>query len=227
VVIAVVQLHLARPSIDHDEDGRGLNIRETWRYGVGAIANTIMNRSDTVVVALALSATALGTYAVASQTENALTTLAMIPAGALVPHVARAGGGANSRAKTRTTLQVAVAIYLLLALPVAIAPTQFARVVFRIDLADPLPLRVCLVAGVVSVAGGILMQHLTGVGEARALVRIWTVTAVIAVIAMVCLSVLFGALGAAIGALVRDVTFFTLGLRAVQRAALKEVAHHG
>lgn len=217
LVIAGVQYAKARTKVDAPITRAALTVRNTWRYGVGAIANTVMNKSDTVVLAAALSATGLGTYAIASQTENALTTLALIPAGALIVHVARSGHGDESQAKFATTARVVAAVYAVMALPVLVAPAPIAHLVFRVTVDDTTPLRICVASGLLFVIASVQMQHLTGLGAARDFTRIWVVTAVVGIAAMVVLANAWGATGAAIGAVVRDATYFALTLAAVRR----------
>lgn len=217
--LAIAAIQYARAPLPTDADPRpaGLGIRSTWRYGIGAIANTLMNKSDTVILAVALSATGLGVYSVASQTQNALTTVAMVPAGALLVHIARSGHSDEAAEKGRTTLLVVASIYTALALPVALFPEALVRLIFRVDIVDPAPLLICLAAGLFSVLGGVQMQHLTGLGAERAIVRIWIATAVVAVVSMPSLALPFGAVGAALGALGRDILFFALTRAAISR----------
>ncbi|GIG53780.1 hypothetical protein Dac01nite_05320 [Demequina activiva] len=219
LVIAGVQYAVARDSRELAQSPRVLWPRNTWRYGIGAVANTIMNRSDTVVLAWGLTATGLGVYAVASQTQNALTTVAMIPAGALLVHVARAGRSRQADSVFSTTATVTLALYGAIALPFMLFPSPLVEVLFRVTLDDVTPLRICLAAGVFSVIGGVQMQHLTGLGEAREITRIWLTTAVASVTLMVILAFAFGAVGAALGALGRDLLFFFLTRRGITRTA--------
>lgn len=217
--VAVLQYLLAARGESTDSARADLALARTWRYGVGPIANTLMNKSDTVIVAGVLTSAALGTYAVASQAENAVTTLAMIPAGALIVHVARSGRGDASHAKLAITVRVVAVTYAIGALPFFIAPERMVELIFRVSLTNALPLRICLVAGVFSVLGGVLMQQLTGLGEDRAIVRIWVSAAIVSVIAMLGLSVAWGAVGAAFGALARDLFFFAYSRYSLTRSS--------
>lgn len=209
LVIAALQFRaLPSPTIP---TARGLlSPRETWPYATGPVANALMNRSDTVVVAAVSSAAVVGVYGIASQVQNALTTLALVPAGAAVAYAAKSRGS-SSLSRQALVLSVVVGLgYLVVSTPVFFLPTQTTELVFGVEIADPATLRICLVAGVFSCIGGIAMQLLSGVGDRRGVATIWVVTAIVAVAMLAIGSITFGAVGAAIAALVRDLIFFTL-----------------
>jgi len=196
-----------------------LTPRRTWPFAVGPIANNLMNRSDTVVVAAVATAVVVSSYALASQIENALTTIALVPAGAATVYAARRSGGAMAR-QLGVVSTVVGGIYVVLAIPVAIAPSVFTNVLFGVVPPSEMPIRICLLAGIFSCLAGVAIMLLNGAGDGRGTAAIWTSAAVASVVFLMGGAWLFGADGAAYGALIRDVLLFGLAwtrLRIVMR----------
>lgn len=208
--IAAIQYFLVSlPAPTADNATHLLRPRYTWKYGLGGIANTAMNRSDTVAVSLVTTAAALGTYGLASQVENALTTGALIPAGALVAFTARAASDSERRSIGAWTSIAVFCSYGVLALPALIFTKELIKLGFGTEIMDVLPFQICIVAGVFSCLGGVAMQQLTGQGNQSAVAVIWTCCAVFAVSVLMLGGWMWGATGAAIAALLRDVAFFS------------------
>ena len=187
-----------------------LSVRTTWPYSIGPIANNLMNRSDTVVVAAAASSSAVGVYGLASQIENALTTIALVPAGAAITYAAR---DSSQRTVARQQLVVSTVVgglYSAMAIPLLLWTDPITELVFGVTLDSALPIQICVVAGIFSCLGGLGMQILTGVGDRVAIVWIWAVTAITAIALIGIGAAVAGATGAALGALIRDLLFFGL-----------------
>lgn len=194
-----------------------LRLANVWRYGMGSIANTIMNRSDAVVVSLVAGAGVIGIYGLASQVENALTTAALIPAGAVMAYTAKATTRDEEKDIGTITSRFVGFGYCLLALPFLLF-TEFAIfILFGTKIADPLPFQICMIAGLFSCLGGVGMQQLTGRGNASDVAKVWLYTAVFAVFALLMGAGLGGALGASLAALFRDVFFWVATKIAAKR----------
>lgn len=209
LIIAILQ-YRALPKHGADPQFSLLSPRQTWPYATGPMANALMNRSDTVIVAAFATATVVGVYGLASQVQNALTTLALVPAGAAVAYAARGAGGATIKRQSQVLALVVGVSYVCVSTPVFVFPSEITRIIFGLDGVDTTALRICLVAGVFSCVGGVAMQLLSGVGDRRGVASIWIVTAVIAVVCLAGGAAAWGAVGAAFGALLRDLVFFSL-----------------
>lgn len=201
----------------------GLGIRETWRLGVGPIANTIMNRSDTALVSVVTSPSAIALYGVSSQVQNAVTTTALVPAGATVVHVARAPEEAAARRLAWGLVRVVLVSYAGLAAGVFVLGPMLMPFVFGVSFSDYLPLGLLLIAGLFSSSGGVGMQALVGMGHASYVARVWICTALVASAALVGGAAIGGAVGAAWGAILRDVVFFVLAWLGVSGKARRFV----
>ncbi len=226
LVIAFVQYRLVPSSALRDEPSRTLGVRRTWRYGLAPLINTVMNRSDAVLVSFFAATAAVGVYGLASQVESALTTVALIPAGAAVAYAARSRSRSDVANQRRVVTGVVAAGYLVLAVPVLIAPEALVELVFSVTLQDADALRICVVAGIFSCLGGVATQQITGLGRQNALVVVWLATLVVGVVGLSFGAATAGAVGAAWGALGRDVAFCLLSwsLLLAPRNRTKETA---
>jgi hypothetical protein len=194
-----------------------LSIRETYKFGIGPVCNMLVNRSDTVLIA-AVSATAVATYGLASQIENALTTAALIPAAALVTYSARAAKTADSLATCVRVSMVVAGVYIVISLPFLIWPAGMTSTIFHTDLAQNWPLRLCVIAGLFSCVAGAGMAHLIGLGKSALVASIWISVTVVALLGLTAGASVAGALGGAIGALIRDIVFCALVWLLILRA---------
>jgi len=210
LVIAVVQYRLVPASPPGEEDAGVLGVRRTWRFGVAPLINTVMNRSDAVLVSFFAATAAVGVYGLASQVEGALTTVALIPAGAAVAYAARSRSHADVRTQRRVVAAVVAGAYLVLAVPVLVAPEALVELVFSVTMEDADALRICVVAGIFSCLGGVATQQITGLGRQNALVAVWLSTLVVGVAGLALGAATAGAVGAAWGALARDLVFCLL-----------------
>lgn len=191
-------------------DPVGLGIRHSWRFGVGSIMNTFMNRSDTVIISGVASPQALGLYSVASQVENALTTAAMIPAGAATTYAARVRDRHAARSHRRTVTGTVVLAYLAMGVPFFLFAQPLTQFVLGVTIDDITPVRILVVSGLLSCLGSVAIKILTGEGRQNAVAGIWVVTAVVTVVGMAAGAYFAGGTGAAIGAAARDTVFFVL-----------------
>ncbi len=211
VVIAVVQYRIApRDNPRPVGPAIGMRIRDSWKLGVGSIMNTFMNRSDTVIISGVTSGRALGIYGIASQIENALSTTAMIPAGAATTYAAQSRDRARAVAHRRTVSGVVALAYLVLATPFFFFAEPLTELVLGVQIDDVLPIQVLVVSGLFASLGAVAMKILNGEGRLNAVAGIWVVTAIVTTVAMAGGAYWGGALGAAVGAACRDVLFFGL-----------------
>lgn len=181
------------------------SIRTTWRLGLASVANVVVNKSDAVLVASVSSAAVVGTYGIASQIENALIAAALIPAGGLIAHSARASRRNSPNAIRKKITVVVLATYVALALPTAIFAGDLVRVVLGVEGVDLTAIRVCILAGLFSSLGAVALQQLVGLGSQSSVMLVWVLASIVTVVAMLVGASLAGALGASFGALARDV----------------------
>jgi O-antigen/teichoic acid export membrane protein len=177
-----------------------------------------MNRSDTVTVASVASGPVLGIYGLASQIENALTTAALIPSGAVVAYTAKSKSSQEARTVGIAVMTAVAVAYLCLSIPFLVFTTPLIELVFGTHISDPLPFQICAVAGLFSCLGGVAMQQLIGLGKQGAAATIWAIAAPVAVTLLLVGTALFGAVGAAVAALLRDLLFFTMTVLTRARA---------
>jgi hypothetical protein len=217
ICIAAIQFRFLTPSTSmRPEPSEALAFKNTYNLGIGSICNTIMNKSDTVLVAAASSA-AVATYGLASQVENALGAAALIPAAALITYSAKQTMRAAAQSVAiRVTVVVAI-VYVLVGVPFLLWPSELTEMIFHVSLEDPSPMRLCVVAGLFSCIAGSGMQHLIGIGLSRIVAIVWIVVTVVAVIGLITGTSAAGAVGGAVGALVRDVIFCALVWGAIAR----------
>lgn len=212
-IAAVQYANLPRRADSNRRADPQLRVASTWKFGVAAALNGLVNRSDTVLIAGVVTASALATYGVASQLENALTTVALVPSGAVLVYAARAkgkGDGAGLQGVLVIATAVA-AVYLVIGLAAIVWVEPITVILFDSSVADTTPLVICVVAGLFGALGGVASQHLVGIGASSRTLAIWIVVAVVAVVALPVGAALGGASGAAVGALVRDLVFCGLG----------------
>jgi O-antigen/teichoic acid export membrane protein len=211
LVIAALQYRQApQQNPRTDGDPVGLGIRHSWRFGVGSLMNTLMNRSDTVIISGVASPQALGIYSVASQVENALTTVALIPAGAATTYAARNRDRGAAVSHRRIVTGTVALAYLAMAVPFFLFAEPLTEFVLGVTIDDITPVRILVFSGLLSCFGSVAMKILTGEGRQNAVAGIWMATAVVTVVAMATGAYLAGGVGAAIGAAARDTVFCVL-----------------
>lgn len=200
-----------------DGDARDLKVAQTWRLGVGGLLNMLINKSDVALVAVFATSLTVSVYGVASQIENALATAALVPAGAVV---ARAAGARDVASLKRQRLVVAAVVavgYIGLAAPIFAWPQAAVAAVTREDATSSAAVRICVVAGLFSCLGGVALMQLTGKAGPGQVLRFWLVSTIVAIPALAAGSLLYGATGAAIGALARDIVMFAVAWRIATR----------
>jgi len=217
ICIATLQFRALTPaSSKQSAPSDALAIKNTYRLGVGSICNTIMNKSDTVLVAVASSA-AVATYGLASQVENALGAAALIPAAAHITYSAKATMKDAAQAIATRVTAVVTVVYIIIGVPFLVWPLELTEFIFHVRPEDSSPMRLCVVAGLFSCIAGSGMQHLIGIGLSRMVATVWVCVTVVAVVGLTTGAAAGGAFGAAVGALVRDIVFFALVWGAIAR----------
>lgn len=203
-------------------DGEATELRPTRRHiwlGLGSIANTVINRSDTALVSSATAAGSVGVYSLASQAENAVTTIALAPATGVPTHVAIARSRNQDFRRTVNVTCLSVGLLTAVGSVLIVAasflyPATDALGIARHDLdLLHLPLIICMAAAPLSSMAGVLLLAQIGQAHHRGIAAVWTTTAVVTIPTMWLLARAEGALGAATGAAVRDLVL--CGLAAI------------
>ena len=172
-------------------------------FGVAAILNTAVNRSDAALVGSVTTLSEVGTYSAASQVENAVTTAAVAPSDAIVTHSAQAAAGDTAHQHYRQALGASLALAVVLCVVTAAVTILFLpRLIGIPDVVGPT--LAVLIGTPAGVAASVALSHLSGLGRGREIVVVWLGTAVVAVPLMLLLAGQLGAMGAAYAAVGRD-----------------------
>lgn len=182
--------------------------RRSLQFGGAAFINILINRSDIFLLSAVMPLAALGAYATASQLENAVTTVALVPASALMVHIARsnqAGDDSAGRRAYRSTATMAGLLSIAMAFVLSTAAPFWIPVVFGEAMTSSIvPVRIVMVGATLNCLAGVTLIALSGLGKSRSVLKVWLITAAISVPAMYILAQSYGEIGAALGALVRD-----------------------
>lgn len=197
--------------------------------GVGAVVSALINRRDAALVASVADSTVVGVYSVASQLQNAVATLALVPSGALSTHVAQEAQRRRDGAGVvwRMVLLVSALSTAGGVLVVAASWLPWFGPYFA-EGSELEPLRLALVilmlSGPVGTAGGLLLTASVAHGRHRDVGLAWLMLGLIGVPLIVLLAAGYGVVGAALGAALRDA--LTLGAGVVcWRRSLVGVRH--
>jgi O-antigen/teichoic acid export membrane protein len=178
-------------------------------FGVAAIINTAVNRSDAALVGSVTTLGQVGTYGAASQVENAVTTVAVTPSSAIVTHAAQAAeAGGQVHALYRQALGASLALSVVLCVATAAATWLFLPALIGIP-GVVAPTLVVLIGVPAGVAASVTLSHLSGLGKGRWIVGVWLVTAAVSVPVTLVLAGRLGAMGAAYAAVCRDVVLMS------------------
>jgi len=195
-------------------------VRGTYWLGLGSAVNVLINRSDSFLVSLASPSQAMvGMYAIASQVENAIATVALAPSSSLQRHVTiERERGRHARREVLHVGALVAALAVLLGLGVlgvsAAWCTNWVDVPF---LGRPswqlwFVLAFSCLSSVASASAGVLLSSFVGIGQHQRVGRTWMLTAVTSIPCMLLLPRLLGVFGALVGALVRDFLVLLLAL---------------
>lgn len=197
--------------------------RRAVQFGGASSINILINQSDTFFLSAALPLAALGAYATASQIENAVTTIALVPASALMVHIARAtpDGDSDSRRALRGTATAVALLSLAMAIVLAAAaPIWIPVILGEAMTASIVPVRIVLIGATLSCLAGVTLMALSGLGRGRSVLIVWLTTAALSIPIMYILSKLYGETGAAVGALIRDGILLTSAVVAAVHAGV-------
>lgn len=198
--------------------------RRALQFGGAAFINILINRSDIFLLSSVMPLAALGAYATASQLENAVTTVALVPATALMVHIARStqdGDELASRNAFHSTATVVALLSLAMALVLAAAAPFWIPIAFGDAMSSSVvPVRIVMVGATFNCLAGVTLMALAGLGRSRSVLRVWLITAAISVPVMYVLAKSYGEVGAALGALVRDAILVTAAVMAALRTSL-------
>jgi hypothetical protein len=198
--------------------------RRALQFGGASFLNILINSSDIFLLSSVMPLAALGAYATASQLENAVTTVALVPASALMVHVARATQAGDDSASRKAFLSTAMMVVLLsvaMALVLAVAAPFWIPIVFGNAMTSSVvPVRIVMLGATFNCLAGATLMALSGLGRSRSVLRVWLVTAAISVPVMYIFARSYGEVGAALGALVRDGILVTVAVLAALRTSL-------
>ncbi len=221
IALVAAAARARRYATNSESQGNGNRSTPHW-LGVAALTNVIINRSDTVIISMAATTAVAGTYAVASQVENAISTLALIPAGALAAFVSRSKV-ANQSVRTAKRLAnisagIAGAMGVLVVIVIlsvgALGPEKLSAIGHGQQIAAII---ICCLGAPMSAAGGVLLSAYVAVGQHKNLASAWLVASALSVPCMLLGARLAAAPGASLGALVRDAALLAIAKRLWRR----------
>jgi len=189
-------------------------VKEAVPIGGAQLLQALSVRADLIVLSFLMSVEAVGIYSAAYRfyvLGTAVTTLYNV---VLFPHLSRQAG--ESVEAVRRELRKSLSLVFVVSVPLLLIGLHTAgdivRWVFdpRFDDAE-LPLRILLVALVLSLASGHYRQALIAVGRQRQDLRNVTACSVAGLVAKVALIPLLGIAGAALGSIVAELLLITVG----------------
>jgi O-antigen/teichoic acid export membrane protein len=210
---------------DYDPGGR-IGLSYLW-LGVGSVANMFANRGDVLVVGALADPLALGIYSVASQIENAIESLALVPSSPLLVRASRARAERAPirplmRRAHRATLGLSVAstalVLLLYAGYLAVATSDHQLS----GRGAVLTITICAAASSLVASAGVNMTALLALQRYRLASVIRLSSGALAIVLFVTLVPHFAAPGAAIAAAGRDASLFVLSQFAARKATDNE-----
>lgn len=206
-------IHVARKPLTTADHPEGKLKRARGWLGLAVIINLLTSQGDTLLVASILSPQALGIFAIASTLQNGVTTLSLAPP---IPFAYKSlsatlqGDRAAGAKLLRKSVLIAAGTAAVIATMVSGAVLFLADNIGKLaPLAvgdGPLVLTICLAAAPMGVVGTIWMIMGAGFSRHRTVglyqigLGIWAGAAIIAG------AIVAGAVGAALGTIVRDAT---------------------
>lgn len=194
------------------------------QFGAAGFINVLINRSDIFLLSFVMPLAALGAYATASQLENAVTTVALVPASALIVHVARAaqaGDDTTSSMAFRSTVTMAVLLSLVMALVLVVTAPFWIPVIFGEAMKSSIvPVRIVMAGATLNCVAGVTLMALSGLGRSSLVLKVWLITAAATLPVTYMLAQSYGEIGAALGAFVRDGALVTAALVAARQTTL-------
>lgn len=196
-----------------------VTIQPSYALGIGTVVNTLVNRSDTFLLSLLAGPTLVGMYAIASQVENAVTTLALVPSTALPTFVAHSTARKSEYMNyvyriTQITFIAALSLASLTAAGVwglhAVGSRILGHGVLSADQAWVI--LVCLIGAPFCAAAGSMISAYVGVGDHKRIGIAWTLVAASSVPSTIVLVQLHSVLGPSLSALGRDLILFGLSI---------------
>jgi O-antigen/teichoic acid export membrane protein len=220
VVALLWSLLRARARLPEEEHPEGRVLRARLWFGVAQITNLLTNQADTLLVASILSPTALGIFATASTLENAAATLAFAPA---MPVALRSVGtslggnqeeGGHLLRRAFITASVFAAILAVLVFGFSqLVGDSIGKLEDLTSGDGPIVLAICVAAAPIGVIADLCVVVGAGFARHRKLGISQIQAGSIAVAAIVAGAAIVGAVGAAVGTIVRDVARVLIGRR--------------
>jgi O-antigen/teichoic acid export membrane protein len=215
-------LHRAKARLRDEEHPKARVRRARLWFGVAQFVNLITNQADTLLVASILSPTQLGLFATASTLENGAATLGFAPA---MPVALRSIGttlGGNRASGARllrrafvTAATAAIALAVLVWGFSQLAGDAINKLEGLTTGEGPAVLALCVAAAPIGVIADLCIVVAMGFGRHRRLGISQIQAGVVSVAAIVLGAQAAGAIGAAVGTIVRDVSRLLLGRRLI------------
>jgi O-antigen/teichoic acid export membrane protein len=187
-----------------------IGLRSGAPFAANSLLATAYNRFDVVVLAALSSTRELGLYAPASRLQDMLYFIPAAIGSVVLPVVARSQGDRTSREETRSLVSRTIAIGVGLAVPttavVVLAAPELLTLVVGAKYSDSaLPVRILILFLPLAVIQAPILAALAATGRARATTEVFALAFAVAIVGHIVLDPSFGAIGASIASLSRDI----------------------
>jgi O-antigen/teichoic acid export membrane protein len=206
-------------------DTSSIRLRLALPYAANSMINISLHRLDVVIVALLMSAAQMTAYAPASRIQDALYVLPAAVAAVALPHLARERGGPESGRRMLRTVRRLWRIGLAVTVPTLIVLVVFMPDAIRLALgpeyvAAASPSRIIVWAIPAAVIGGPLLAFLVATGRGAQTTLAFATALAVSLALHLLLDPRFGAEGAAVATVGRDVAIAAVAALLVGRVVL-------
>lgn len=193
-----------------------ITLRDSLPFAANAVMSMVYNRFDVVLVGVLTSVEVAGLYGAASRSQDALYLIPAALGAVALPMLSRAVAMSGAQA-AQPIIRYLWKMGLIVAVPVTAVVILAAAEIVPLLLGDAYrgsvaPLRVLVLFLPLAVIQAPILAGLAAIGEGRMTTLVIGVTLISAVILQLTLVPLFGAVGAAMASLGRDVVATPLAL---------------
>lgn len=202
-----------------------LRLRAAMPFAANGLLSMAYNRLDIIIVSGLTTASQIAAYAPASRIQDILYIVPGVVGVVAFPVIARTWGGRDGPEQTRALVAKFIAVGLAVAIPVSVLGTVFAPQAIRLALgpeyADAVtPTRILIWFLPLAVIQSPLLAALGASGRAGDTTRVFLSTFAVAVCMHLALDLRWGAVGAAMASLSRDVVAVPVTLALAVRAGV-------
>jgi O-antigen/teichoic acid export membrane protein len=226
---SVVLFRAASGSGDLAWDTSSIRLRRSLPYAANSMINISLHRLDVVIVALLVPAAQMAAYAPASRIQDALYVLPAAVAAVALPHLARQRAGPDPDHSMLETVRRLWLIGLLVTIPalvvlVALMPDAIRLALGPEYVASASPARIIVWSIPAAVIGGPLLAFLVATGRGTQTTLAFATALAVSLSLHILLDPRFGAEGAAVATVGRDVAIAAVAALLAGRVMLSGTA---